>query len=130
MAREKNTPSPTHAETAILQVLWQRGPSTVREVYDVLATEREIGYTTVLKLMQIMHDKGLVRRDESRRSHRYQAAGSQRRTQQQLVSDLLDRAFGGSMQRLVMHALTSRKASRKDLAEIRKLLDDLEGASR
>lgn len=126
MSRAKPTLRPTQAETAILQVLWQRGPSTVREVYEVLSAERDIGYTTVLKLLQIMHDKGLVRRDESQRSHRYQAVSTQRRTQQQLVADLLDRAFGGSMRNLVMHALSSRKASPEDLAEIRTLLDELE----
>jgi predicted transcriptional regulator len=127
MPREKIKPRPTHAETAILQVLWERGPSTVREVHEVLGAQRPIGYTTVLKLLQIMHDKGLVRRDESQRSHRYQPVSSQRRTQQQLVGELLDRAFGGSMRSLVMHALSSRKASAEDLAEIRGLLDELEG---
>lgn len=126
MPRPKATPRPTQAETAILQVLWERGPSTVREVYEVLSQERSIGYTTVLKLLQIMHDKGLVRRDESRRSHRYQAVRSQERTQQQLLGDLLERAFGGSLRNLVVHALSSQKASRKDLAEIRNLLDELE----
>jgi BlaI family penicillinase repressor len=130
MARDKTPPRPTQAETTILQVLWQRGPSTVREVYEVLNEDREMGYTTVLKLLQIMHEKGLVRRDESQRSHRYQAAGTQRRTQQQLVSDLLDRAFGGSMRNLVLHALSSRKASAEDLAEIRGLLDELEAKRR
>lgn len=130
MPRERTIPRPTQAETAILQVLWQRGPSTVREVHDVLNDERPMGYTTVLKLLQIMHDKGLVRRDESQRSHRYQAVRGQRRTQQQLVGDLLDRAFGGSMRNLVMHALSSRKASREDLAEIRGLLDELEEKQR
>ena len=120
--------TPTVAELAILQVLWSRGPSTVREVAE--AMNREGAYTTVLKLLQIMHEKGLVRRDESQRSHRYQAVSSQRRTQQQLVADLLDRAFGGSMRSLVMHALSSRKASREDLAEIRVLLDELEEKQR
>ena len=129
MPRDKK-PRPTQAETAILQVLWRRGPSTVREVHDVLNEQRPMGYTTVLKLLQIMHEKGLVRRDESQRSHRYQAVSSQRRTQQQLVAELLDRAFGGSMRNLVMHALSSRKASRKDLAEIRGLLDELEETQR
>lgn len=126
MPRSKAAPRPTQAETAILQVLWERGPSTVREVHDVLGNERPIGYTTVLKLLQIMHEKGLVRRDASQRSHRFEAVRSQRRTQQQLLSDLLDRAFGGSLRNLLMHALSSRKASRKDLDEIRKLLDELE----
>lgn len=130
MPRDKTRRRPTQAETAILQVLWERGPCTVREVHEVLASERETGYTTVLKLLQIMHDKGLVRRDESRRSHLYQAASTQRRTRQQLVADLLDRAFGGSMRSLVMHALSSRRASREDLLEIRSLLDELEGRTK
>jgi BlaI family penicillinase repressor len=130
MSRAKTTPRPTQAETAILQVLWQRGPSTVREVHEVLNMERDMGYTTVLKLLQIMHDKGLVRRDESERSHRYQAVSSQRWTQQQLLGELLDRVFGGSMPKLVMHALSSRKASPEDLAEIRNLLDELEAKQR
>ena len=130
MSRAKTTLRPTQAETSILQVLWQRGPSTVREVHEVLSAERDMGYTTVLKLLQIMHDKGLVRRDESQRSHRYQAVSTQRRTQQQLVADLLDRAFGGSMRNLVMHALSSRKASSAELAEIRTLLDELEAKQR
>lgn len=126
MPREKTSPRPTQTETVILQVLWERGPSTVREVHQVLNAEREMGYTTVLKLMQIMHEKGLVRRDESQRSHRYQAAASRQRIERQLVTDLLDRAFGGSTRKLVMHALSSRKASAEDLAEIRGLLDELE----
>lgn len=129
MPRDKKL-RPTQTETAILQVLWERGPSTVREVHDVLNEQRPMGYTTVLKLLQIMHEKGLVRRDESQRSHRYQSVSSQRRTQQQLVADLLDRAFGGSMRNLVMHALSSRKASRKELAEIRSLIDELEEMQR
>jgi predicted transcriptional regulator len=129
MSHDKTIPRPTQAETAILQVLWQRGPSTVRDVFEVLKAERSTGYTTVLKLLQIMHEKGLVRRDASRRSHCYEAVASQRHTQQQLVKDLLERAFGGSMQKLVMHALTARKASRKDLAEIRSLLDELDGGA-
>jgi BlaI family transcriptional regulator, penicillinase repressor len=129
MSHDKTIPRPTQAETAILQVLWQRGPSTVRDVFEVLKAERSTGYTTVLKLLQIMHEKGLVRRDASQRSHRYEAVASQRHTQQQLVKDLLERAFGGSMQKLVMHALTARKASRKDLAEIRSLLDELDGGA-
>lgn len=130
MPREKTIPRPTQAETTILQVLWQRGPSTVRDVYEVLGQDRSVGYTTVLKLLQIMHNKGLVERDESQRSHRYQAVSSQQQTQQQLLGDFLDRAFGGSMRNLVMHALSSRRASREDLAEIRNLLDELEAKRR
>lgn len=112
---------PTDAELAILRVLWTRGPSTVRQIAEVLG--RETGYTTVLKLLQIMTDKRLVRRDESERTHVYEAAYSEDSTQRQLVSDLLDRAFGGSAAKLVLQALATRKASPRELAEIRKLLD-------
>lgn len=122
----KNLPRPTDAELEILNVLWQRGPSTVREVYEVLLENKEIGYTTVLKLMQIMSEKGLVSRDESDRRHVYEAERAQDETQRQLLSDLLDRAFGGSPTKLVMQALSSKKASREELAEIRSMLDELE----
>ena len=123
MARK--VPKPTAAELAILQVLWDRGPSTVRDVHEALS-ERQTGYTTVLKLMQIMAEKGLVVRDESQKTHVYRVAASEERTQKQLVGDLLDRAFGGSMQKLVMQALKSKKASEAELAELRRLLDELE----
>jgi predicted transcriptional regulator len=122
----KTLPRPTDAELGILNVLWQRGPSTVREVYEVLLESKEIGYTTILKLMQIMSEKGLVSRDESDRSHVYKAKLAQDETQRQLLSDLLDRAFNGSPTKLVMQALSSKKASREELAEIRQILDELE----
>jgi predicted transcriptional regulator len=122
----RELPRPTDGELAILRVLWERGASTVREVTDALQEVRATGYTTALKLMQIMTDKGLLRRDESRRTHVYQAVVSAEETQRQLVGDLLDRAFGGSARQLVLQALSSAKASRDDLAEIRKLLDDME----
>jgi len=123
----KDTPRrPTDAELAILRVLWQRGPCTVRQVHDELVRDRSTGYTTVLKLMQIMTDKGLVTRDESNRTHVYQACRTEGQTQRQLVRDLLDRAFGGSARQLVMQALAARKASGAELAEIRELLDKLE----
>jgi BlaI family transcriptional regulator, penicillinase repressor len=122
----KNLPRPTDAELEILNVLWTRGPSTVREVYEVLRERKEIGYTTVLKFMQIMADKGLVSRDESDRSHVYEAELAQDETQRQLLSHLLERAFGGSHTKLVMQALSSKKASRQELAEIRQMLDKLE----
>lgn len=112
---------PTDGELAILRVLWSRGPSTVRQVAEELG--RDTGYTTALKLLQIMTDKGLVRRDESARTHIYQAAYSEDQTQRQLVTDLLDRAFGGSAAKLVLQALATSKATPKELAEIRKLLD-------
>ena len=113
---------PTDAELAILRVLWSRGPSTVRQVAEAMG--RETGYTTVLKLMQIMTEKRLVRRDESARSHVYEAAYSEDQTQRQLVSDLLDRVFDGSAAKLVLQALASSKASREELEEIRKLIDE------
>lgn len=122
----KNLPRPTDAELEILNVLWQRGPSTVREVYEVLLESKDIGYTTVLKLMQIMSEKGLVSRDESDRRHVYEAERAQDETQRQLLSDLLDRAFQGSATKLVQQALSSKKASKEELREIRRMLDELE----
>jgi predicted transcriptional regulator len=126
MKRQKSPPRPTDAELAILRVLWGRGPSTVREVHDELSHERGTGYTTVLKLLQIMFEKGLVERDESERAHVYRPRQSEEQAQRGLVTDLLDRAFGGSAQKLVMQALTAKKASPEELAEIRRLLDELE----
>ena len=119
---------PTDAELAILRVLWERGPSTVRQIAEVLG--RDTGYTTVLKLLQIMTEKRLVARDESERTHVYKAAYTEDETQRQLVSDLLDRAFGGSAAKLVLQALAARKASPEELAEIRKLLDKRRGGPR
>jgi len=126
MAR-RDPPRPTDAELTILRVLWEQGPSTVRQIQETLNRTRATGYTTVLKLLQIMTEKGLVRRDESQRTHVYQANRSQGQTQRQLVGDLLDRAFGGSAEKLVMQALAARKASPEELAQIRELLDRLEG---
>jgi BlaI family penicillinase repressor len=123
MPRIPAVPQPTNAELAILRVLWNEGECTVREVHERLP-EREVGYTTVLKLMQIMTDKGLVRRNESARSHVYRAALPEREVQRKLVTDLVDRAFEGSAAGLVMHALENNLASAADLAEIRKLLDE------
>ncbi|MDA8019074.1 MAG: BlaI/MecI/CopY family transcriptional regulator [Thermoanaerobaculia bacterium] len=120
------TPRPTDAELNILRVLWHRGDSTVREVQEELEKVAPTGYTTVLKLLQIMTDKGLVARDESHRAHVYRSADAQQTIQRGLVADLLDRAFGGSAHQLVQHALASRPASRDELAEIRKLLDAME----
>jgi predicted transcriptional regulator len=124
---EKVLPRPTDAELAILSVLWERGPSTVRDVHDALAGKQDTGYTTVLKLMQIMTEKGLVVRDETQRAHVYEARVTAQKTQRQLLADLADRAFGGSPARLVMQALSGRKASAEELSEIRGLLDQLEG---
>ncbi|MEZ4302882.1 MAG: BlaI/MecI/CopY family transcriptional regulator, partial [Polyangiaceae bacterium] len=107
----RTRPLPTDAELALLQVLWRRGPSTVRDVHEELRGEGEgSGYTTVLKLLQIMAQKGLVQRDESQRSHVYRAAATREQTQKKLVGDLLDRAFGGSAQDLVMRALSVKPA--------------------
>ena len=116
-------PRPTDAELAILRVLWDLGPCTVRQVHDVLSRERPAAYTTSLKLLQIMTDKGLVSRDERDRSHVYQAKLTEEQTQRQLVRDLLDRAFGGSASKLVMQALAARRASAEELSEIRRLID-------
>jgi predicted transcriptional regulator len=122
---------PTDAELEILQVLWDRGPATVRQVHNALAEAgRETGYTTVLKLMQIMFDKCLVTRDESQRSHIYRARSARQTTQRQLVRDLAARAFGGSTEQLVVQALSSQRTSKEELAEIRRLLDELEGAGK
>ncbi len=122
-----STPRPTAAELEILRALWERGSSTVRQIQEVLGRRRPTGYTTALKLLQIMTEKGLVRRDERPRAHLYEARAPQEQTERQLVGDLLERGFGGSASRLVMQALTSRRASPEELARIRKLLDELEG---
>jgi BlaI family transcriptional regulator, penicillinase repressor len=124
------SPKPTDAELAILGVLWSRGPSTVRQVHDALNESRATGYTTALKLLQIMTEKGLVARDESDRSHIYRARLSEGETQRQLVDDLLGRAFGGSATKLVMQALSGRKATSEELAEIRRLIDEKQGGTR
>ena len=122
-----NLSRPTDAELAILRVIWSRGPSTVRQVHEAISRDRETGYTTVLKFMQIMTEKGLVERDESERTHVYQARFTQEQTQERLVSDLLEKAFGGSASQLVMRALAAKPASADELAQIRRLLDELEG---
>ena len=117
-------PRPTDAELAILRVLWTEGPSTVRQVHEALAEARETGYTTTLKLMQIMAEKGLVTRDESSRTHIYAARLTQDQTQQQLVSDLVNRAFGGSAAALVMQALNAHATTSDEIAEIQKILEE------
>jgi predicted transcriptional regulator len=117
---------PTDAELEILNVLWERGPSTVRDVHETISERKTTGYTSVLKLMQIMSSKGLVEREETHRTHVYSAAMPQEETQRALVSDLLDRAFNGSAARLVLQALESRRASAEDRALIRKMLAEYE----
>ena len=124
------SPKPTDAELAILRVLWSRGPSTVRQVHDALTGERATGYTTALKLLQIMSEKGLVARDETDRSHVYSAMLSEGETQRQLLDDLLGRAFGGSATKLVMQALSGGKATPAELAQIRRLIDEKQGGMR
>ena len=116
---------PTVAELEILRALWERGPSTVRAVHEALSADRGTGYTTILKMMQRMTNKGLLSRDESARTHVYTARYSQDRTQTQLVRDLLQRAFGGSARALVMQALSAGSVSTDELQQIRKLLDQL-----
>ena len=119
-----SVPRPTDAELLILRILWDRGPSTVRQVHDELARERPAAvYTTALKLLQIMIEKGLVDRDERDRTHIYRARLSEETTQRQLVRDLLDRAFGGSAGKLVMQALATKRASAEELRDIRKAID-------
>jgi predicted transcriptional regulator len=114
---------PTDAELAILRILWERGPCTVRQVHELLARDRQGAYTTALKLLQIMTEKGLVERDERERTHVYRARLSEDQTQRQLVRDLLDRAFGGSASKLVMQALATKRASADELRDIRNAID-------
>src|ERR1035438_457779 len=120
-SRQSKPPKPTDAELAILRVLWQRGASTVREVWEQLSPQQHTGYTTVLKTMQIMSEKGLLARDETDRSHVYRAARSEAQTQRQVIGHLLERLFSGS---------AAKKATPAELAEIRKLLDGMKGGAR
>ncbi len=124
---ESSMPRPTEAELELLQILWDRGRSTVREIHDVLSGDKATGYTTTLKILQKMTDKGLVKRDETSRSHIYEPVLRAEQTQRQLVRDLLHRAFAGSPGQLVVQALSEKKASPEELAEIRRLLDRMEG---
>ena len=117
-------PRPTDSELEILTVLWSIGPATVREVHEVINRRRPSQYWTVLKFMQIMAEKGLVRRDDKQRAHIYEAARPREWTQKQLAGDLLDRAFSGSAKALLIGALSARKATKEELAEMRKLLDE------
>ncbi|WP_303310492.1 BlaI/MecI/CopY family transcriptional regulator [Hymenobacter sp. BT730] len=119
-------PKPTESELEILQVLWQHGPSTVRFVNDHLSQRREIGYTTTLKLLQLMLDKGLVQRDDATKTHVYQAAVRQEETQGLLLDRFVEATFGGSALKLVMQALGNRSTSREELDQIRTLLDEIE----
>jgi BlaI family transcriptional regulator, penicillinase repressor len=125
MAHQQH-PKPTSTELEILRVLWERGPSTVREVHDVLSQSKPTGYTTVLKLLQIMATKGMVIRNEEARAHVYEARQPAESTKRQLVGDLVQRAFAGSASQLMMHALAGNKASREEIDEIRRMLDEYE----
>jgi len=121
-----HSPKPTASELEILHVLWQRGPSTVREVHQALSDKRPMGYTSVLKLMQIMTAKGSLRRNEAQRAHVYEAVQPAEKTKRQLALDVLQRVFDGSASQLMMHALADRKASREEVDELRRLLNDYE----
>ena len=121
---KNSAPRPTDAELAILRVLWERGPSTVRQVHEILVSRvGPTAYTTALKLLQIMTEKGLVRRDDTDRTHVYMPRLTEEQTQRQLVRDLLDRAFGGSASKLVMQALHAKRSTPEELGEIRKLIE-------
>ena len=122
----EHPPRPTDAELEILTVLWSRGPATVRDVHETITNRKPTQYTTVLKQMQVMAEKGLVRRNEDQRAHVYEAARPREWTQRQLAGDMLQRAFNGSAKSLMIGALSSRKASKAELAELRGLLDEYE----
>lgn len=126
MARQKVS-GPTDKELSILSILWDKGPSTVRQVNEEMAKEQRTGYTTTLKLMQIMSDKGLLIRDDSKFQHIYKPAVSEEKTQKQVIGDLLDRVFSGSAGKLVMRALSAKKVSADELAKIKKIIEEIEG---
>jgi len=121
---------PTASELEILRVLWERGPSTVRDVHEELREKKDLGYTTVLKLLQIMTAKGTVRRNEEQRAHVYEACQPATETKRQLVGDVLQRVFEGSASELMIHALEGRRTSKEELGELRRLLDEYEGRTR
>jgi BlaI family transcriptional regulator, penicillinase repressor len=121
--KQRHLPKPTGGELELLQVLWEKGSATVRELHEEISRTRSTGYTSVLKLLQIMTEKGLVKRREAGRAHIYQATASQRETQSQLLQDLSDRLFAGSAAQLAMHALSMEPATSEDLKEIRKLIE-------
>jgi predicted transcriptional regulator len=125
MARDKSTIKPTEAELSLLNILWQMGPATVRQIHEAVSTTHKTGYTTVLKILQIMHEKSLVVRDETNRAHIYAAANSEMHTQSSLIKDLISKAFGGSTSKLIMRAI-DESTSAKDIDDIRQLLNSLE----
>ena len=118
--------NPTPSELAILQILWSRGPSTVREIHEVLAKEKDVGYTSALKFLQIMTAKGLVSRTEDQRAHVYTANQPAEKTKQQFAADVLKRVFHGSASQLMQHALSGRRGSKKEIEEMRRMLDEYE----
>ena len=126
MARNKAA-GPTDKELDILSILWNKGPSTVRQVNEEMNKQQKTGYTTTLKLMQIMTEKGLVVRDDSKFQHIYRPAVSEEKTQKQVIGNLLEKVFSGSAEKLVMRALSAKKVSSKELAKIRKMLDEIKG---
>jgi len=117
---------PTPAELAILQILWSRGPSTVREIHEILAKDKDVGYTSALKFLQIMTAKGLVTRTEEQRAHIYSANQPAEKTKQQFAADVLKRVFHGSTSQLMQHALSGRRSSKKEIEELRRMLDEYE----
>ena len=125
MARDNSSIKPTEAELTLLNVLWQIGPATVRQIHEAVSETQKTGYTTVLKILQIMHEKSLVIRDESNRAHVYAAANSEMQTQSSLIKDLIVKAFGGSTSKLVMRAL-DESTSKQEIEDIRQLLDTLD----
>ena len=127
---KEKLPKPTEGELEVLRIIWEQGPSTVREVNHQLTSVKEVGYTTTLKIMQIMSEKGLLVRDTSGKTHIYRAAVSQQKTQQQLLNRLMENAFGGSAMELVMQALGNKKSTSEEINEIRAFLDRLEGGKK
>lgn len=125
MGTPKQT-KPTESELEILGILWEKGPSTVREVHEILERSKEAGYTTTLKLMQIMHEKSLLKRDTSSKTHIYEAAISQESTQQQLLNKMIDTVFNGSASQLVLQALGNHRSSKEELDKIKQYLNDIE----
>src|SRR5207245_10489755 len=126
----KHPQKPTASELEILRVLWERGPSTVRDVHEALREKKDLGYTTVLKLMQIMTAKGSVRRNEEQRAHVYEACQPAEKTKKQFAADVLQRVFDGSASELMMHALSGRKGTKQEIEDMRRLLEEYEGKLR
>ena len=122
----KKAPKPTESELEILSVLWNEGSATVREIHETISQQRDIGYTTVLKMMQLMYEKGLLTRDESSRAHVYEPAVAETQTQKTMMLDFVDRVFGGSAQKMVMSALESKTTSKEELSEIKRMIETYE----